>query len=869
MINIEARNLDIEWDTQRHVLRVNKSPDALEIAERDGVLTVETITYSKAFFYVGFRLISGDLLHTPYFSLGARTEDLLRVHDPISDETWWIESGNWDAQKKKYLHASYRTAGTLCLNIQRKELIVLNHTNNFSVDDLEYFLSDFKNDLWSIILDERSMVGADIERRIPNIFSGEILNQVDKFIEAADKLLESPKFSLRETQNRLPRARTRPVPRTFRELATKPDTRFLTSRMHYPSFDTSENRYVHYCIERLNLVTQRTSEIATTMSTRLEEKITELNQEIQALSSPRLKKVSNVLFDKESQAILQKLEQIKTAEQHVAWLATKNGSNNDDWQEYTFSLDKHFGKEGSNSFFCNNLNGKPFRDYSEYKERYLVIEYPQEIFDILEPFSKKEHFSLRISIAVTGIFEWYADETKKCLFKCKKVKSIFFKEPNFLETLEKRKVRRAEYVANNWETPYSYKEKQEIKQETQSLRNRAKSLLSLSRQYRDAGDGTKSRQRKLRDLRLAFASLGVGSDSHFPNSMVFFQNPDYGAVYRLFGSILRHNNLDQSQLEQIITMDRVGVIAVSGLYERWVLLQIIKILTDEFDFRMEVGWQGKLISAVLNKGRDICFSLESENLQLAFKLFYEKTLPNNKRPDFVLDILYRTYDFQDDHGWTHNSKWETKRLVMDAKFYDRHSDEYLNDTVTELTEEKNYSEDGANRVFVIHPTPEPISAENVSSPLVWARCCNYGHEAPIYHARGYVFLVPSRRHRRSVDNLKRLLLLHLQSATTVLEDKQDKIGGVDKPYWQNYLCPGCGAGYMSLDVTGRRTKSRSTSWTIACKRCQHVFQESFCYACHTRIFKNGFHWTYHKTYAEQITNCLCPHCSADLNDLQY
>lgn len=999
-MDIEVRSLDIEWNENLQVIRVTKNPYPIQVFEENGGFYVETITYPKIFYYFGFRVLKDDILHTPFFTLGDKKEELLKVEDPSNGEVWWIQKGFWDKKRNKFIAESFRTAGILNLNIQHKEILVNNHTNNFSVDELEFFLTDFKNDLWEIILSESSMVGAKVEKKVPNIFSEEVMQLIDKFIDAGSKVLKEPKFFLKEQQGKVPRSKVKPVPLTFRELTTNPNTRILSSRIHKTSFDNSENRYIHFCIDRLFVLLGKVSDVASNLSNKFKERAKQYKEESENLSKSEFKKISKELFDVELEELKEQYNKIRgsfthTIAQHyersersAAIDSTKSLFNKElqnlrggfknffidsdstaslgvEIWKYDFSLDSMYSSGKYCSFFCNYLNGRDFKNDPEFKRkylgRYLVVEYPQIIFDFLNSFSNKGYSVRVIGSADWGMhdryckFTWrviqdiqlidsvgviqkstyefsldksygssksfsffcniingerfkdykeinkqyygeylvvtYPEEIFNELYKhagkkyiirvtgiakqssrnnngkdfCQiiwdKIENIQLLDTPLNKEITNREQRRNNYVSKNWTVEYTQQEKQEILQEARSLASREELLLNTSTRYLNANQQATSRHKKLRDLKQAFKRMKIGKSSNFPNSMVFVQNPNYSAVHINFRAVMDRANINLSQLESIIAIEHIGLIAISGLYERWVLLQIIKILTDEFHLFMEEGWQDNLITSILSSQHSIEFKTSMPNHQFDIVLSYEKVLPNKKRPDFVLDIHYKKYRLLNEN-WVISDDG-CSRLVMDAKFYDDSTEDKINKTLDELVEKKDYSEGNENRVFIIHPSPELIKINKITSPLSWNRSCDYGHVAPSMHKFGHIFLAPSLKYKRSIDNLKRLLILHFQEVIDILPFKITN--NKDSPSWHNFFCPNCAAGNDSLDIKCFKTKGGENSWSIQCKSCKGHVKETFCYACKHRLFKNGFQWTYHRTYAEKITNCKCPSCEADLS----
>ena len=95
-MEIEVRNLDIEWNDSRQFVRIKKTGDqVIPILEESGNFAINTITYQEMYFCIGFRILSENTLHTPYFVMGDRHKELLQLQDPETHEIWWIQQGVW------------------------------------------------------------------------------------------------------------------------------------------------------------------------------------------------------------------------------------------------------------------------------------------------------------------------------------------------------------------------------------------------------------------------------------------------------------------------------------------------------------------------------------------------------------------------------------------------------------------------------------------------------------------------------------------------------------------------------------------------------------------------------------------------------
>ncbi|SPY08608.1 DUF2357 domain-containing protein [Oligella urethralis] len=899
-MQFEVRGLDIEWDESQRLVSIKKSHLPHQVYGDSGVFAVETVTFPKVAHFIGFRILNEKILHTPFFILGDLKEELIQLKDPLSNEIWWIQKGVWQKQYNKFVPESYRTAGRLELIIQDQRLIIQNNTNNFTVEELERFLALFKNNLWEIILNTNSVISANVEKNVPNVFNADVLECIDRVIHAAQKICKEPKFFLKEKQGLAPRNKVKPVARTFRELTTKKNLKLVSSRKHFTSFDTPENRYIHYCIDRLffliNKMMER-SEALVEQCNKLSNKYTDDSEKLKRIKN---KKIDKEVFDAEIAEKRKKIESINGQLAEALSDASVENIYEDEYSYYSNSYEKQTlrnSKYGTfqltinsiysgtkNSFFCNQINGENVHiKLKNYPEKYLVIVYPTAIFNILK---KLEKSSLEIEISGyfnAGVKISKKNGTKYYEYYWTRIDSIKLNTDFFRQLEEQRQI----YEESNWSVELKESEKKELLQEAKSFAFRAQEYRKGAKNYLGIYEKTKQQFHKLRELKFAFKSLNIRKNNHYPNTMVFVQNPDYSAVRSNFKKFQELSNLTTSHLEDMIIVEQLGLINVSILYERWVLLQIIKVLTESFRLKMEHGWKDKLISSILNKQYNIDFKTHIASSKLDIILSYEKELPNGRRPDFILDIVQTIPEvpntkkgevnldswFNDedlsikplyhaiDCTKGNKAKLISSRLVMDAKFYDDSHEQYLKDTLDKLYISKDYSEKERNKVFIIHPSRNAITER--TSPFRWNVNCDYGHVSPNKHKKGHIFLIPSEKYS-SMDNLKRLIVMHLQDALSI---RYKQVPNND--YIKGFFCVHCGnTEEEKLSFTHGKTIGDGDKWQIRCLSCDGVFWQNFCFNCQTRLFKNGFLWTYHRTYAEQMSNCRCPKCDADLYDLQ-
>jgi len=255
----EARIIDITWKSKTEVSRISVSKFPIDIEQlSNNKFELITTVYSKldtgkaGLFAIK---LNDSISDNPFFSINKTEKNELRpVKDPISGDVWWFAKDTWKG--RYWVSDLFRTAGKVHLYVGSQQCTINIASNSFTVEELESYLSSFRNDFLELILDESSYVKGEVKAKGFNIDS-ESLTVFSKFIDHAEKVLHNPKVELKEVQNVLPRKKLRPVPRSFMEIASKGQaTRLITSRDYQESLNIPENRYLLYTLERVLLITK-------------------------------------------------------------------------------------------------------------------------------------------------------------------------------------------------------------------------------------------------------------------------------------------------------------------------------------------------------------------------------------------------------------------------------------------------------------------------------------------------------------------------------------------------------------------------------------------------------------------------------------
>lgn len=870
---LEIRYLDIRWKDKSNVIQILEGDKLIEIQNSDDAFSndffINTVAFPQRYFYLGFHF-NQELEHTPYFELlNGEKEELICFKSPHDNKDWWIQNSGWNQKTKYYNSQIYRTVGNLDLVIQNKKLKIKNNYFDFSVEELEHYLSDFKNDLWMLIVDKNNPAKAKINQQIPSFFHDESLKLLKLFVESANEILSSLNVILFEKQDILPIKKVRPIPKTFQDMVINSNRRLVTSRNYYESFDTSENRYIHYCVDRILFLITSFHKLANSQIKIFQSKIEEEKFFFNHFTNIETKVIDKNVFEEEINTLKSQITQfINPYEDFVSNIDSVEFSTNQ-YNNYmpstSFKLSKSYGK-AKNKFFIEKINGLPIEDFFD-SNNYQGIQYGVLELDNLDV----PDIDLTLfTIIIEGIFvqEFYIN-TKGNPFYLVKINQYVKLELDYnsnrnyrkwIENLNKLIQRKTELEKSHWIAPLSQDEKTEYKKEAKLIAGKIKLLERYSSEISNIANQFPKYIRDLKYLCNFFKDNGVKRNSNNPNSMVFIQNPRYAKCRKQFENVIRYNGISTEIFDSLMKINEINLVNTSNLYEKWCMIQTIKILKNTYGFVLQDDWQRQLIKSVLNKEYNILIKMECENTFQRIDLTFEKDiLGGARRPDIVIDLYSKTIfpesvnTIEEQNQIIVNDT--QKRLVLDAKFKN-FTQESLDNLINELYESKNYSENGKNQVFIIHPEPRVV--EKYTSPLEWGKFCDYGQSNKIDHKYGGVYLGFSLKYPNSIDNLQRLIGMFLQTNSSKFKD-------VDNMVWHTLHCISCGTSEkLDLNLIHGLTAGGNDKWELICNKCSQISKFTICYNynCDNKIYKNGLKWTYHRTRAEEIFNIVCPNCES-------
>ncbi|GGX17153.1 EstP [Undibacterium macrobrachii] len=890
----EVKYLDVKWYDKDTVLSVKESfiPLKTEFDAESQYFKCNTVIYPKVDGIkngrMGFRFLFKNV-SSPYLEAVDGTRIPLKlIIDNESGKEWWIEADTWIPETKMWGSKTIRTAGKMMVVLQHQICQVNIGSVDFTVDQLERYLFDFKSDLWELILDENSYVTGKVKKMQDGGVSEAGIHLIAKLLTHAQKILENPKSELREIQTLKPWKMVKPVTRTFMELTTKGESRFLTSRATKPSYNVPENRYILFALERIYKILKQLVNIFRSRVNRFDAAIEKLQVRYESFSDVKLIDKDLVRRDLERLRSLYKLDDLNQAIERKLGQLSLPSEKLKTWY-------LRVGNKSSHEQFAYSVSIKSDDDIdwveSKPYERKIFLSFKDDRFKSL--FEKNIEYELDAEINITKEevistdpppYDFSISQYNYVIVNLNRLKitggiSLKNRQRKFSEEKEKA----MKHNSEGWIKKLSLQELSEQTKEKSSIQTRLKHVEEQCRTTKLAFDLLEPKLAKFKTILMDLKALGVRPSATFPNSMTFVQNPNYQAVHAGYKNLREITNLsDEDLLLSLERIDEIGLINMPLLYERWCLLQIIKVLIQQFRYFPDQDWKRKLLAIVSNGTRNQCLHFTNDYVKRSIQLWYEPKISNGRTPDFVMDVKFeqkmldspkQISKFNDDsfgvdsvsNGGNDESRKQTKRFVMDAKFYSLDLLQNIGgiaSVIHQLYHEKDYSEGGKNAVFVLHPAVNAIS-EKVS-PQSWGKDSYLGElemfswdkqlRQTHYHQYGAICANPINR-ANYLDEFQRLIGMFLQYGieNNELENNED-----DDVRSINF-CLACG----SHDVTKlpKSNFNERSKWYV-CNECKHFTTYNHCYICNTRLIKNGDYWTYHSQMPMEPLNIKCPACES-------
>ena len=840
----EAKYINVTWSDSETVRSIQESGDSIEIELHDtNLYKLEAVTYSKVEENVSgqlaFHLLDTDIDSVPYFinSSNKRIE-LISIKNDETGKVWWIENGKWNKKLKYRDSPLCRHAGEADIVLGDIRCIVQIRSLSFTHDELNLYLQDFTNDLWDLILKDDSYVSGGAKKKEVKLAKQELIELIELFIKYVEKVLRNPKKELRETQVMQDAKKVRPIPRTFMEIATKGMSKLLTGRGYLESYNVAENRYIHAIVNKLYILINNMI-IVTNRS------IDKLDKDVQFIDK-RLSGFSDTwTIDKEKFEL--KIQKLATLLQNHIQAIQVSISNQDHQMNIgalvprTLYVKLENQSDDYNGWmqFWGKLKEKKSDNWFEFNDKSsFSFEFDSLVFsDIFQPYSVYK-ISAYIEKKVPSRYKNGNGATYKRKFIY--IQAIELMENKIINKLDQSHQEKHALEQTNWIRSLNREERKEQEYEKVALNKRSSSLAQVKEELYNLVASLEPAALKLKRVKKQLIQSKIQVHNHFPGSMTFVQNPHYQGAHKTYKQVINASGLDESLFNSLLETENIGIVDIPAIYERWCLLQIIKVLIDKYHFIPENNWKELLISQVLKNGRNVTIELNNFDSDIHILLTYEKELPNGKRPDYVLDVTSTN---------STNERF-TYRLVLDAKFYENINEQGgISSVIDLLYNKKNYAENGSNGVYILHPSKSATPL--TTTPQTWSENSYYGEDLafnwdsePPNHKYGAILLSPIIHDGEYLDDLQRLIGMTLQYSS------RSKI-----------FCIVCGSSNCHMDV--RKTRSGHDKYFFTCSDCKHFFVNNYCSNCLNRLWKHGSYWTYHATDASQPYNIQCPRC-ADL-----
>lgn len=933
MLHFELYMINIDW---REITKTSGEVDKIRIANTPLELEPSTeagINYKAETFCYERLVQEGKKLDAQLAVKSKLPVEIRRIKSDGADiyeklynfrynnESWWIEKGSWKDVYSYYACPSFQKAGIQTLKIGDETCQVTFAEAGFEPGEFEALLGDFESDLWQILLAHDSTTSAqryEYKDTLHQIAGSEVLEPLRAFIKNAEQALRFPKVELREQAALQPAATVRPVPRTFMELAVKGNPAKLTGRAYYGSYNTPENRYLAGMIKRLLAMVKSLAKGSETeqeylkrQQDRLQERIAFLQKGVAIVDKDKLK------------------NQIEETETRLAQVEEEAKLDNNRWAGMCDFLARE------NQFYKPGLNGDlkqvdlKFKITSRPEKRGNWLSFYVDITDYTRDSPKK--FSLNLEFpnevceetpflqwgvyVVKGLVEYRNRLMKKAQGLAQPNEKDYLHILNFqdmknVERTSYSRLRQAEtqcilvteqlktlqankrrYEHDGWQEKLDQRGRVDAEREQAALKKKLVYLEGRSQDQENYKKAFPEIKQKLEKLLKRFVELKVEPSRTFPGSMTYIQNPHYRGCHARFCEIVAKAGIKEDLFDRILATQDFGIVDLPSVYERWCLLQIIKVLTEEYHFEpLTFGWRENLVRE-LTTGK-----LENQNFSCNFvnnaikrliEFRYQPTWKwdsskpkpkwGGRRPDFELKVRVPIELVADQNPIQAVENWrEAANLVLDAKCKSYNEDERntsLGKDLEEIAGTRDYGKGRQNYVFVLHRGRKAAIANAITNQE-WSAASYYGGEnyydwqpEKLDHKQGGIMLRPffksceednKIKSTDGQDDLKRLVGMVLEMGVEDAASNRD-------PYpSQQLFCIVCGG----IDVKPTRISTKSgkgKKYHYTCQNldCGHMFFYNYCWniSCkNRRLFKHDSYWTYHDTHALSPYNIRCPDC---------
>lgn len=851
MSEFEVILISIDWENPDKVRTIALSKKYLEASFiNENRYEYDIVLYNKEdelFFQFAIKT-----KHTPFLITNDgnwnRNSRLYNIQDDL-----WIIKGDWRTGQRgiSYHHCpSINTIGRIKIGIsenlkQIQHFITIDINSNIVDFDFAQLKDDFEGELWNLVTSNKSNVTSDkIESRYSDkIFRYAENKSVIEFIKAFDQIAKNPKRELSLTKEFRKMEKVTPIIETYRKLSATGTSTLLPSKAFVENHDIYENRFVCFMLHRIHLIISKNIKYTSLQIERLKNEIETLNQKITILQDPDPK----VISFKVNQQIL--FQELKVNKMKDYWISISNKlyqKKTGVYNQVKVTI-KHKNKLEKDTFWCY-INTK----------QYCLIKFPNAVIPYLVTDAE---FVIYAIIDENGSVNTKSEKNYP-RFEIISIQKIincdFFTEQRILDVQNNNKML---LENNNWSQKAILNNNEQIKSQKErndQVRTLSKKTEKLNCQINKITE-FKQAQSQLQHLveqklkTIFFKKIKWKNFQGFKPSMTFIQNITYRNTLRYYNEILESKGIDVEVLDLYENVTSFGLREMPQIYELWCLLTIIKVLEESFHFQHEPKDLKTLLKIIdPNKGKI------AEYVKIGFKnslagrrvtLHYQKTILENKRPDFILEITCNK---------------QTINLVLDSKFKNYN---YKKSIVYETVDMTNKYGGNKNFVFIIHPCKDGtfedrnIKYTNHGGERIFYGEGEYQQIKFPFHEYGYIELKPN-----FTDNLKKLIAMSFEYLLeTSRNAKQDNRDINPRPENQMF-CLNCGGTNITMTEFPRGDNRHYFSCTCNETDCGHKIYIDYCWNCKTKLFKHGSYWDYHLESVWSIFDICCPNCGNSMAD---
>lgn len=859
MREFEVLLISIDWESPNRVRTIVPSKKFLEASKIDGNKYVyDIVLYNKEDdLYFQFAIKTK---HTPFLkTIDGRWNQNSRLHNIQGD--LWIVKGDWRTGQRgiSYHHCpSINTIGKIEIGISEnlqeiQHFITIDINSNIDDFDFAQLKSDFEGELWNLITSNKSNVSSDKTeiRYCGKIFRYAENQSIIEFIKAFDQIAKNPKRELSHTKELRRAENVIPIAETYRKLSIAGTTSLLPSKAVLENYDIYENRFVCFMLHSIYLIVSKNIKYTSLQIERLKNEIEVLNQKISILQDPD-PKVNPEKINDEILAQEEFLNEWKTKWENRKTRFVNNHNNiADSFTELVFQISGVRYFEGKPTFWGNKLNGNDLG--------WSALEFetdPDELFEDGKETTVKFFAAYKRQAMTVG-----GNQRNKFSVWAIRQGSFEYVSSFQDKIIQRQKANYATLKNNNWKqfsilsTSDRNKFIQERNNQVQTL---SKNIEKLNFQIKNIGEFNKeqSHLQPLLEQRLKtnfFRRIKWKNVQGFKPSMTFIQNITYRNALRYYKEVLKSEGIDIEIYDLYENVTSFGLREMPQVYELWCLVTLIKVLEEGFYFKHNKNDLKQLPKAI-NPDRQSISQYVKINLDgsLAGRnvtLHYQKSIAENKRPDFILEV-------------TCNKR--TINLVLDSKFKNYN---YKKSLVYETVDMINKYGGNKNYVFIFHPCKDGIFEDrNI-------KYTNHGGERIFYgegedqqikfpfHEYGYIELKPN-----FTDTLKKLIAMSFEYLLEPTRNAKQDNRDINPRPENEMFCLNCGRANITMTEFLRGNNRHYFSCTCNETDCGHKIYIDYCWNCKTKLFKHGSYWDYHLESTWSIFDIRCPNCGMTVAD---